>query len=90
MQPAKATKAALVMHISTAHAVGIPSAPGAGGSTRRAALQANIIGTGVFSGMNMSPIGLSLPSQYVLEFDCWQNFNGQHLLAATDRLTSPK
>jgi len=53
---------------------GIPAAPG-GSGTRGVKLQANQ-STGVFSGMSVSPTGLSLPQEYTLTFDWWANFNG--------------
>jgi hypothetical protein len=54
--------------------VGIPPAPG-GSSTRGLWVNANV-GTGVFSGGSASPVGLSLPSEYVLTAYVWQNTVG--------------
>ena len=56
--------------------IGIPAAPRAGGTTRGLKLEANLPGTGVFSGISVSPSGLSLSGDYELTFDAWQNFNG--------------
>lgn len=56
-------------------AVGIPSAPNSGGSTRGLKLQANLTG-GVFSGLSASPNGLNLTGEYRVQFDLWANFNG--------------
>jgi hypothetical protein len=56
--------------------VGIPSAPHSGGTTRGMKLEANIIGTGVFSGVSASPIGKSFSGDYTLSFDAWQNVLG--------------
>jgi hypothetical protein len=56
--------------------VGIPSAPGSGGTTRGLKLEANVVGTNVFSGMSVSPMGLALPNQYVLRAYVWQNSIG--------------
>lgn len=55
--------------------VGIPPAPGSSGTTRGLKLQANQ-SSGVFGGVSVSPIGLSLPKAYTLTFDWWTNFNG--------------
>lgn len=55
--------------------VGIPSAPGSGGTTRGLKLQANVSG-GVFSGVSVSPIDQSFPGDYILRFNVWQNYNG--------------
>jgi hypothetical protein len=54
--------------------VGIPPAPG-GSSTRGLWVNANV-GTNVFSGGSASPVGLSLPSEYVLTAYVWQNTVG--------------
>jgi hypothetical protein len=56
--------------------VGIPSAPGAGGTTRGLKLEANIPGTGVFTGISVSPNGQVFLGDYRLRFQAWQNFNG--------------
>lgn len=57
--------------------VGIPAAPSSvGGTTRGLKLEANVPGTGVFSGISVSPNGQSFNSDYVLRFDAWQDFNG--------------
>jgi hypothetical protein len=55
--------------------VGIPAAPGAVG-TRGLKLEANIPGTGTFSGISVSPTGFSASGEYQLRFNMWQNFNG--------------
>ncbi len=55
--------------------VGIPAAPGAVG-TRGLKVEANVPGTAVFSGMSVSPTGLTLPSEYILTAHVWQNANG--------------
>ena len=55
--------------------IGIPAAPGAGGTTRGLKLQANTAG-GVLSGVSVSPIGQSFTGDYTLEFDAWHNYNG--------------
>src|SRR5438045_3742871 len=52
--------------------VGIPAAPG-GVSTRGLKVQANLPGNGVLSGNNVSPLGLTLPAEYTLKFNMWQN-----------------
>lgn len=54
--------------------VGIPAAPG-GGGTRGMKLQANL-SSGIFGGMSASPAGLSLAGDYIVSFDWWSNFNG--------------
>ena len=54
--------------------VGVPPAPG-GSSTRGLKVTANV-GTANFSGGSASPIGLSLPSEYVLSAYVWQNSVG--------------
>lgn len=54
--------------------VGIPAAPN-GTGTRGAKLQANLA-NGIFSGMSVSPTGLSLPDYYTLSFDWWANSVG--------------
>lgn len=56
-------------------AIGIPAAPN-GTGTHGLKMEANVPGTGVFSGMSASPLGLSLTGSYILRFDAWQNFNG--------------
>jgi len=56
--------------------VGIPSAPNSGGTTRGLKMEANILGSGTFGGMSISPNGVSAPGDYTLTFDCWQNMNG--------------
>ena len=55
--------------------LGIPSAPGAGGTTRGLKLEANV-SEGIFSGISVSPTGLSLPNEYILRYNVWQSFNG--------------
>ena len=54
--------------------VGVPPAPG-GSSTRGLWVTANV-GTGVFSGGSASPVGLSLPNEYVLTAYVWQSTVG--------------
>lgn len=57
--------------------VGIPSAPNSvGGSTRGLKMEANIPGTGVFTGLSLSPVGQSFSGDYTVRADVWQNFNG--------------
>jgi MYXO-CTERM domain-containing protein len=56
--------------------VGIPSAPGSGGTTRGLKLMANVPGTSVFSGGSVSPLGLNLTGDYKLSFYAWENFVG--------------
>lgn len=58
--------------------VGIPSAPGSGGTTLGLRLRANRPGgTGnVFSGISVSPAGKSFSGSYTLEFDAWLNSIG--------------
>jgi len=57
--------------------IGIPSAPNSvGGTTRGLKMEANVPGSGVFSGMSASPLGQSFTGDYILRFDAWQNFNG--------------
>src|SRR5688500_7684455 len=55
--------------------IGIPAAPGSGGTTRGLKLEANVTG-GVQTGVSVSPTGAALPNEYVLRFSLWQNFNG--------------
>jgi hypothetical protein len=56
--------------------VGIPPAPG-GVTTRGLKIEANVNdGTGAFMGASASPIGLALPSEYILRAHVWQNANG--------------
>jgi hypothetical protein len=54
--------------------VGVPPAPG-GSSTRGLKLTANVA-AGVFGGGSASPIGLTLPSEYILTAYVWQNSIG--------------
>jgi hypothetical protein len=54
--------------------VGVPPAPG-GTSTRGLKVTANLA-AGVFGGGSASPIGLTLPSEYVLTAYVWQNSVG--------------
>ena len=57
--------------------VGIPSAPNSvGGTTRGLKLEANVPGTGRFSGLSVSPLGQSFAGDYILRADVWQNANG--------------
>ena len=55
--------------------VGIPSAPGAGGTTRGMKLQANLT-DGVFAGFSVSPTGRSFSGDYKLIFNLWSNYLG--------------
>lgn len=56
--------------------VGIPSAPGSGGTTRGLMLAANVR-AGVFGGLSASPIGQSLPTgDYRVTAQMWLNFIG--------------
>src|SRR5687767_12723571 len=57
--------------------VGIPAAPGSVG-TRGLKVEANVPSAtaGVFSGMSVSPTGLTLPNEYILTAHVWQNANG--------------
>ncbi|MDI9636887.1 PEP-CTERM sorting domain-containing protein [Kamptonema cortianum] len=58
-------------------AIGIPNAPNSGsGDTRGLKMQANVRGTGIFSGMSVSPNGQSFTGDYTLRFDAWQSFQG--------------
>jgi hypothetical protein len=57
--------------------VGIPSAPrSAGGTTRGLKMEANIPGTGVFTGFSTSPIDKAFTGDFTVRADVWQNFNG--------------
>lgn len=56
-------------------ALGIPAAPGSGGSTQGLLLQANRSG-GVQSGVSVSPTGQSFTGDYQLRYQLWHNFNG--------------
>jgi hypothetical protein len=54
---------------------GIPSAPNSiGGTTRGLKMEANIPGTGVFSGLSVFPNGQSFSGDFTVEFDAWQNY----------------
>jgi hypothetical protein len=55
--------------------IGIPAAPGSGGTTRGLKLEANVSG-GVQTGISVSPRDLALPNEYILRFNLWHNFNG--------------
>jgi hypothetical protein len=58
------------------NADGIPPAPNSiGGSTRGLKLEANT-GTGVFTGLSVSPLSQGFPDDYMLRFDMWINYNG--------------
>ena len=58
-------------------AIGIPNAPNSGsGDTRGLKMQANVRGTGIFSGMSVSLNGQSFTGDYTLRFDAWQSFQG--------------
>ena len=57
--------------------VGIPSAPHSiGGTTTGLKMEANVPGTATFSGMSMSPNGVSINGNFTMTFDAWQNANG--------------
>jgi hypothetical protein len=55
--------------------IGIPAAPGSGGTTRGLKLEANVTG-GIQTGLSVSPTGLALPNEYILTFNLWHNFPG--------------
>jgi hypothetical protein len=56
---------------------GIPSAPhSAGGTTIGLKMEANVPGTGVFSGMSASPNNVHITGDFTMTFDAWQNMNG--------------
>jgi hypothetical protein len=55
---------------------GIPPAPNSGGTTIGLKLEANRPGTGVFSGISVSPTGQSFSGDYQVRFDLWQNSIG--------------
>lgn len=55
--------------------VGIPAAPGSGGTTFGLKLEANYAGS-VFGGISASPNGQSFTGDYVLRFNLWQNYPG--------------
>jgi hypothetical protein len=61
-------------------AVGIPSAPNSGGTTRGLKLEANYANSNdaneIFSGISVSPTGLSVTADFDLRFDLWQNSIG--------------
>jgi hypothetical protein len=56
--------------------VGIPSPAKSLGTTRGLKMEANVPGTAVFSGMSMSPNGVSINGNFTMTFDAWQNANG--------------
>ena len=59
--------------------IGIPAAPNSAGgipTTRGLKLEANVPGTGRFTGGSASPIDLSVPGNFTFRADVWQNFNG--------------
>lgn len=57
--------------------VGIPSAPGSGGTTRGLKMEANVPpGAAAFSGMSISPNGVSVTGDFTLQFYAWQNAPG--------------
>lgn len=57
--------------------VGIRSAPNSvGGTTRGLKMEANTPGTGVFTGLSLSPVDQSFSGDYTVRADVWQNFNG--------------
>ena len=55
--------------------LGIPSAPGSGGSTIGLRFLVNQ-SAGVFQGVSASPTGQSFAGDYRMRFDMWLNFNG--------------
>jgi hypothetical protein len=56
--------------------IGISSAPNSvGGTTRGLQMRANMTG-GIFSGLSVSPTGLTFSGDYTLRFDMWINYNG--------------
>ncbi|HOX55590.1 MAG TPA: immunoglobulin domain-containing protein [Candidatus Paceibacterota bacterium] len=56
-------------------ALGIPSAPGAGGTTRGLKCEANMA-NGVAAALSLSPVGRSFSGNYRLRFNLWMNANG--------------
>lgn len=56
--------------------VGIAAAPNSNGTTRGMKLEANVPGTGIFSGMSASPLGQNFTGDYTLRFDMWMNTVG--------------
>ena len=56
--------------------IGIPAAPRSGGTTRGLKMEANVPGTGRFTGMSASPNGQAFTGDYTLRADVWQNYNG--------------
>lgn len=57
--------------------IGIPPAPRTvGGTTRALKLEANVPGTGNFSGMSATPNGQHFTGNFKITMDVWQNFNG--------------
>lgn len=54
---------------------GIESAPNSGGTTRGMRLEANVTG-GIFSGLSVSPTGLSVDTDFKLKADVWMNYVG--------------
>ena len=55
--------------------LGIPSAPGAGGTTRGLRMMANLT-NGIFGGLSVSPTGQSFTGDYRLSAQVWMNFLG--------------
>ncbi len=55
--------------------LGIPSAPGSGGTTRGLKCEANMV-NGVVAALSLSPIGQSFSGDYRLRFNLWMNANG--------------
>lgn len=55
-------------------ALGIPAAPNGTGTTG-VRMAANM-SSGTVSGLSMTPIGLTLPTNYTVKFDMWINANG--------------
>jgi hypothetical protein len=68
--------------------VGIPSAPNSGGTTSGLKLEANYLNsndaTEIFSGLSVSPIGLSITGDFDVRFDLWQNSIGPFTGATGD------
>ena len=60
--------------------VGIPAAPNSGGTTSGLKLEANYLNsndaTEIFSGISVSPTGLSVTGDFDVTFDVWQNSIG--------------
>ena len=80
-------------------AYGIPAAPGSA-DTKGLRLRANVPGSaaspvagtrpaGVLSGLSVSPIGVTLPTNYTVSFYAWSNFHGSQASGLADNAGSP-